>query len=251
MKNNLKLFFNFLVICTLAFSLCSCDSQNEEQTSNKNVLVMGVSPDYPPFETIQNGNIVGFDIDLANLIAKELGFELKIKEMDFNSLIPALQSKRIDFIMSSMTATEERAKNVDFTINYYNNTAAALLLEESEMSFDGKKIGAQMSSTMEQYLKNKQKEFPTLKIVSLPRIPQLIEEVKLGRIHALVVDAKIAHEAARKNGKIKFQEIQDFDSGNAIALRKNSKWTEKFSAAISKLRKNGEIKQLEDKWLKE
>ena len=94
-------------------------------------LVMVTSADYPPYEfrntAIGNNEIIGFDVDIAKYITKELSYQLEIRDTDFNGIIPALQSKRADFAMAGMTPTAERKKNVDFSNIYYEakNTIVA------------------------------------------------------------------------------------------------------------------------------
>ncbi|MCJ2544230.1 transporter substrate-binding domain-containing protein [Synechococcus bigranulatus str. 'Rupite'] len=84
---------------------------------------MGTSPDYPPYEYYDTSSgqeqIVGFDIDIANYIAEEPGFNLRVVGMNFSGLIPALQANRVDFVMAGMTPTEERKQNVDFSEVYW------------------------------------------------------------------------------------------------------------------------------------
>ena len=93
---------------------CSNQDANNSNTANKKELTLVTSPDYPPYEFYDTANggrqIVGFDIDIANYVAKELGLTLKIQESDFNGLIPAIQAKRADFVMAGMTPTDERKK---------------------------------------------------------------------------------------------------------------------------------------------
>ena len=94
-------------------------------------LVMVTSADYPPYEfrntATGNNKIIGFDVDIAKYITKELGYQLEIRDTDFSGIIPALQSKRADFAMAGITPTAERKKNVDFSTIYYEakNTIVA------------------------------------------------------------------------------------------------------------------------------
>lgn len=123
---------------------------------------MGTSADYKPFEFHDTSSgqdkIVGYDIDVAERIAKDLGFELKITDMDFNGLIPALQSKRVDFVMSGVTLTAERQKSIDFSDIYYVVQNTILSNKESglttEASLNGKIVGTQLGSVQEKVAKN-------------------------------------------------------------------------------------------------
>lgn len=91
--------------------------------ANREKLVMVTSADYPPYEfrdtATGKNEIIGFDVDIAKRITQELGYDLEIRDSDFNGLIPALQAGRADFVMAGMTPTPERKKNVDFSDIYY------------------------------------------------------------------------------------------------------------------------------------
>ena len=91
-------------------------------------LVMGTNAEFEPFEYVgDDGELAGFDIDLAKYIAAELGMSLKIENLDFDALIPTLQSGKVDFVAAGMTADEERKKSVNFTTDYYETTQAILV----------------------------------------------------------------------------------------------------------------------------
>ncbi|HEY9301321.1 MAG TPA: transporter substrate-binding domain-containing protein, partial [Phormidium sp.] len=115
-------------------------------------FVMVTSADYPPYEfrdtASGSADIVGFDVDIANYIAKELGFQLEIKDTDFSGIIPAVQSGRADFAMAGMTPTAERKKNVDFSDIYYEAKNSIVARKGSNLttpkSLAGKKVGVQL-----------------------------------------------------------------------------------------------------------
>ena len=91
--------------------------KNQKNISNSegDVLVVGVSPDYPPFEYTEDGKIVGFDIDFMHILGEKMGKKIEIKEMEFSSLIPSLNSGKINLIISSLSKNPEREKNVSFS----------------------------------------------------------------------------------------------------------------------------------------
>jgi polar amino acid transport system substrate-binding protein len=125
MKTQKALLLSLLLIVIVAMVAIVGVGNSLQATSSvgKDTLIMVTSPDYPPYEyyNTEGGErkIVGFDIDIANSIAKKLQVKLTVVESDFNGLIPALQANRADFVMAGMTPTQERKKNVDFSIIYY------------------------------------------------------------------------------------------------------------------------------------
>ena len=90
-------------------------------TESSKVVKLGTNAAFPPFEYVEGKDIVGFDITMGQNIAKDLGVKLEVVDMAFDSLIPALASGAIDFIAAGMSVTEERKKNVDFSLPYYQS----------------------------------------------------------------------------------------------------------------------------------
>ena len=101
-----------LFLLMTALFMTSCSKKNE-------VVKMGTNAAFPPFEYTEGSEVVGFDITMSQLIAKDYGKKLEVVDMNFDGLIAALQSGAIDFIAAGMTATEERRKNVDFSSAFY------------------------------------------------------------------------------------------------------------------------------------
>lgn len=223
----------------------------------KEKLVMLTSPDYKPYEfpdPANRENIIGFDVDIANYIAKELGFELEVKGTDFNGLVPALQANRADFVMAGMTPTPERQKNVDFSDIYYEAQNTIFAKKGSNLtqedSLIGKKVGVQLGSIQEGYLKDlKEKQKKNVQVVSLNAIPQMIQELKSGRIDAAIVESTVAEGYTVSNADLEFNIIPNKSpAGSAIAFPKNSKRVADFNKVLQKMKDNGELKRLVQKW---
>ncbi len=98
-----------------------------EKTSFGENVVMGTNAEFEPFEYREGDKIVGYDIEVANEIAKSLSKDLKIEDMNFDSLIPALTSGKVDFVVAGMSVTEERKQNVDFSTEYFNASQVVLI----------------------------------------------------------------------------------------------------------------------------
>ena len=131
MKNiNSKKIISIIITILIAFSLSGCSQgkasaevSKMDKIKEKGKIVIGTSADYPPYEFHKSidgkDTIVGFDIEIAKEIAKDLGVELEIKDMKFDGLLAALQTGNIDFVAAGMNPTEDRKKNVDFSKIYY------------------------------------------------------------------------------------------------------------------------------------
>jgi polar amino acid transport system substrate-binding protein len=247
-----------LVLFSLASIQLGCTrSTPTSQTDSPNQLVMGLSADYPPFEFKKGGEVVGFDIDVAQAIAQDLGMSLVIQDMDFSGLIPALQTGRIDFAMSGMTKTEERKKNIDFSDVYFEASFSVIVDQasslKSEADFKDKKIGAQLGSTMEKFAKEKSKVYSGMQVVALGKNPHLIQELKSGRIDGVLSEDVQAIAFVEANPTLKQIRLGSTGDGYAIAFArrnaKSQKLKDQFNTSLSKLKSSGKLEQIKNKWL--
>jgi polar amino acid transport system substrate-binding protein len=250
---------NLLVAITLfavvALSIISGSSLIERaiaQSTNQKV-VMVTSADYPPYEfrdtASGNNEIIGFDVDIAKYITKELGLELSITDTDFNGIIPALQSKRADFAMAGMTPTAERKKNVDFSDLYYDAKNTIVSLKGSNLKtpadLSGKEVGVQLGSTQE----TAAKEFKNVKLKSLNKTSEIIQEVKAKRIEAAIIEDTIAKGFIANNPDLEFTTIPNAgEAGSAIAFPKGSTRVADFNRVLAQMKQSGEIDRLIKKW---
>ncbi len=240
------------IFLILSLSLIISCSDNQEAKDN-NVLRVGLTADYPPFEFMKDNVLSGFDIDLANMIANELGKKASIMDMDFDSLIPAVQTGRIDCIISGVTATDERRKNVDFSIPYYTPKFAMIYRRDNEVktikSLSGSIIGVQLGSSMETFLKNQAPQVQNLDIVSLKRTPTMVQELKLSRLDGVLVEEAQAKAFTEKDQDLSYSIFESNQPGVAIAFAKNSPLINQVDAALTKLQDSGELDKLRNKWL--
>mgnify|MGYP000847347849 FL=1 len=154
-RSIVRIIKNLLILtgCVSAFFWMFFDILKRETvvSHDASVLVMGTNATFKPFEYKEGGQVVGFDIDLAREIAKDLGAELKIEDMSFDGLLPALEGGRIDIAVAGMSVTEERAKNALFSEPYYQATQRIIVPEDSKIfnksGLIGKKIGVQLGTT--------------------------------------------------------------------------------------------------------
>ena len=272
----MKKFLSLIVAAALSFSLAACGNagsgasssteatNSESQASEdeqaddslakiqeKGELVMATSPDYPPYEfkIIEDGKekIVGFDIAIAEEIAKDMGVKLRISEMDFNGLLPALNANKADIVMAGMTPDEERSKAVNFSEIYYLAEQGIMVSAENKdslntlESFAGKKIGVQKGSVQE---KIAMEQIPDAKIVSLVKLPNIILELKSGNIDAAIVELPVANGYVKQYPELAISDatVKDETGGSAIAIKKgNDALTEQINSTIKRLQEEGSI----------
>lgn len=234
--------------------------QPAADAGQKPKLVMATSADYKPYEfhDLSSGKdeIVGFDVDIAKYIANELGFELQIQDMNFDGLIPALQTGRADFVMAGMTPKPERLQNADFSVIYYESKNSIVVKKESSIAkpedLAGKKIAVQTGSIQEMYAQELAKKLQGLQIVSLNKIGEMVEEVKTGRVDAAIIEDTVAIGFIEANPQLAYKTVEETGAnGSAVAFPKGSKHVEEFNQVIKKMQENGEMDKLIKKWFGE
>ena len=258
----MKKIVSFFFISILLMGLLAACGTSDEKSSNgsdakdsdKKVLTMGTSADYSPFEfidTAKGDDIIGIDIDIAKAVTEKLGYEFEVRDMDFGGLIQALQSGQADFVLSAMSATDERKASVDFSEIYYTSKHMIVSKKDSGITkvedLKGKNVGAQLGSIQEDKAKELAEEID-MKVENRNRIPELIQEIKAGRFDAAIIEDTVAKGYLDNNEDIEGFTIEDADGGYAIALPKDSKLTEEFNKALKEMMDNGELDEIFKKW---
>ncbi|HDA5809953.1 TPA: ABC transporter permease subunit [Staphylococcus aureus] len=229
--------------------------QTWEKIKERGELRVGLSADYAPmeFEHTVNGKTeyVGVDIDLAKKIAKDNNLKLKIVNMSFDSLLGALKTGKIDIIISGMTSTPERKKQVDFSDSYMM-TKNIMLVKKDKVNeykdikdFNNKKVGAQKGTEQE---KIAQTEIENASITSLSRLPDVILALKSGKVEGAVVEKPVAEAYLKQNPKLGISNVKfnEEEKDTVIAVPKDSP---KLLSQINKTIKEVKDKGLIDKYM--
>ncbi|HDW7726125.1 TPA: ABC transporter permease subunit [Staphylococcus aureus] len=229
--------------------------QTWEKIKERGELRVGLSADYAPmeFEHTVNGKTeyAGVDIDLAKKIAKDNNLKLKIVNMSFDSLLGALKTGKIDIIISGMTSTPERKKQVDFSDSYMM-TKNIMLVKKDKVNeykdikdFNNKKVGAQKGTEQE---KIAQTEIENASITSLSRLPDVILALKSGRVEGAVVEKPVAEAYLKQNPKLGISNVKfnEEEKDTVIAVPKDSP---KLLSQINKTIKEVKDKGLIDKYM--
>lgn len=229
--------------------------QTWEKIKERGELRVGLSADYAPmeFEHTVNGKTeyAGVDIDLAKKIAKDNNLKLKIVNMSFDSLLGALKTGKIDIIISGMTSTPERKKQVDFSDSYMM-TKNIMLVKKDKVNeykdikdFNNKKVGAQKGTEQE---KIAQTEIENASITSLSRLPDVILALKIGKVEGAVVEKPVAEAYLKQNPKLGISNVKfnEEEKDTVIAVPKDSP---KLLSQINKTIKEVKDKGLIDKYM--
>ncbi|NGJ84250.1 ABC transporter permease subunit [Staphylococcus aureus] len=226
-----------------------------EKIKERGELRVGLSADYAPmeFEHTVNGKTeyAGVDIDLAKKIAKDNNLKLKIVNMSFDSLLGALKTGKIDIIISGMTSTPERKKQVDFSDSYMM-TKNIMLVKKDKVNeykdikdFNNKKVGAQKGTEQE---KIAQTEIENASITSLSRLPDVILALKSGKVEGAVVEKPVAEAYLKQNPKLGISNVKfnEEEKETVIAVPKDSP---KLLSQVNKTIKEVKDKGLIDKYM--
>ncbi|HFN9247581.1 ABC transporter permease subunit [Staphylococcus aureus] len=226
-----------------------------EKIKERGELRVGLSADYAPmeFEHTVNGKTeyAGVDIDLAKKIAKDNNLKLKIVNMSFDSLLGALKTGKIDIIISGMTSTPERKKQVDFSDSYMM-TKNIMLVKKDKVNeykdikdFNNKKVGAQKGTEQE---KIAQTEIENASITSLSRLPDVILALKSGKVEGAVVEKPVAEAYLKQNPKLGISNVKfnEEEKDTVIAVPKDSP---KLLPQVNKTIKEVKDKGLIDKYM--
>lgn len=230
----------------MLFLLSACFDDKDE-----NVWVVGTSADNPPYEFIQNGELVGFDIDFINEVGKHLGKKIEFKNMEFHTLLAALTTQNVDLILAGLSVTQERLQRVDFSIPY--TSAKIAILYRGEDKFNGaedlkdKKVGAQLGTIWgliahELAIKN------GFSLISLSSNLMLVEELKAKRIDAVVLEEAQAEKFVEIYPNMSRFVEKNLGSSFAIAMPKGFSHKNNIDHAIKALRSNGTTQTLAKKW---
>lgn len=231
--------------------------ESTQPSGEKKTLIMATSADYQPYEyhDLSSGKdeIVGFDIDIARYIGQELGYEIQVNDMNFDGLVPALQSERADFVMAGMTPNPDRLKNADFSEIYHEAKNTIVSKKDSNITkpeqLAGKKVAVQLGSIQETAAKDLVATVEGLQITSLNRIGEIVEEVKTGRVDAAIIEDHVAKGFVANNEVLQFTTIETGESnGTAIAFPKGSPLVDEFNQVLKKMKENGEMDKLINKW---
>ncbi|HCX8979882.1 ABC transporter permease subunit [Staphylococcus aureus] len=229
--------------------------QTWEKIKERGELRVGLSADYAPmeFEHTVNGKTeyAGVDIDLAKKIAKDNNLKLKIVNMSFDSLLGALKTGKIDIIISGMTSTPERKKQVDFSDSYMMTKNIMLVKKDTVneykdiKDFNNKKVGAQKGTEQE---KIAQTEIENASITSLSRLPDVILALKSGKVEGAVVEKPVAEAYLKQNPKLGISNVKfnEEEKDTVIAVPKDSP---KLLSQINKTIKEVKDKGLIDKYM--
>ncbi len=233
MKKILRLSLCF--ICLIVMVGCGKKDDNK--------LVMVTEAGFAPYEYYENGEIVGVDVDIAREIAKELGKELVIKDIAFDSIINEVRTGKADIGAAGISYSDERAKKVDFSINYSVSKQVVIVKNDSFINsindINDKKIAVQLGSVADTYVTE---NYKNAEIVRQKKYLAAIEDLKVGKVDLVVMDELPAKEIIEKNSGIKILDGElTSDSYGMIVKKGNTELLETVNKVLNRLSNDGSI----------
>ncbi|ANE42026.1 MAG: basic amino acid ABC transporter substrate-binding protein [Fervidobacterium pennivorans] len=240
------LLIGMVIVVTLSFA------QSLTEIKKRGKLIVGTEPTFPPFEFVDEKNqVVGFDMDIANELAKRLGVKLEIVNLPFDSLIPALLQGKIDLIIAGMTITEERAKVVDFSKPYFEANQAIVVRKDGKFEpkkleeLVGKKVAVQLGTTGDLVVS----EINGVQVVRFQKFTDAFLELQNGRVDAVVLDEAPAKAYVKKFPKFLISTVVDTGETYGIAVKKGNKELLNFvNQTLDILKSSGTYNKLIQKW---
>ena len=225
------------LIIFIMILMCGCTKKNENQ------LVMVTEAGFAPYEYYENGEVVGVDVDIAKEIAKYLGKKLVVKDIAFDSIINEVKTGKADFGAAGISYSDDRAKNVDFSINYAVSKQVVIVNNNSSITnvngISNKKIAVQLGSIADTFVTEKYK---SANVVRQKKYLAAIEDLKTGKVDCVVMDELPAKEIVSKNEAIKILDGSlTNDSYGMVVKKGNRELLDAINMVLQNLKDEGKI----------
>lgn len=257
---NMKKLILLAMALLMVVGLVACGDSKPEAKKWATVRI-GTEGAYPPFNfTTKDGKLAGFDVDIAKALCKEMGAKIVLVAQDWDGMIPALNAKKYDAIIASMSITPERQKKIAFSGKYYQTPARFItkkgaMATFSDEAMEGKTVGVQRATIHDKYLSD---NYKSVKIKRYGTLDEVYLDLVAGRLDLLLADSVVTDDAfLKKHAKGKdyqfigpsLTDVKWFGVGAGIGIRKEDKdLVEMFNKAIMAIRANGTYKKIQDKY---
>lgn len=247
MKNNITL-GHWLAVPAFALSLGASNLASAQDTTLKAVT----DPSFVPFEMMDqdSGEMVGFDMDILHEIADRAGFKVDLNTMDFNGIIPAVQTGNVDLAIAGITITDERQEIVDFSDPYYDSGLRILVSDGSDVDslddLEGMRIATKIGSTSYDYLQKNLGD--DAEITPYPGSSDMYMALMGGSADAVFYDAPNVGYFAQTKGKVKTAGPLYEGQQYGIAFAKGSQWVEPANKALKAMHEDGTYDEIHEKW---
>ena len=244
-------FSKILLIAALAavlvMSFASCGGSGGE-------LIMATNAAFPPYEYYEGEEIVGIDVEIMRAVCDELGMTLKVEDMEFDSIITAVQGGKADVGAAGMTVTEDRLQSVNFSSPYTTAKQVIIVAEDSTIAspddLSGKIIGVQTGTTGDIYVTDDYEAEGLATISRFSKGNEAVLSLTQGKIDAVVIDNEPAKVFVEQNEGLKILDTEYITEEYALALAKeDTDLLNKINDALAKLKDSGKLQEIIDKYI--
>ncbi len=248
----MKKFLCLIAAMSMALSMAACGEKADDK------LTMATNAEFPPYEFMEDNKIVGIDAEIAQAIADKLGKELVIENVDFDSLIPGVQTGKYDFSMAGMTVTEDRLEQVDFSQTYATGIQSIIVKEDSPItSVDdlfaegaNHKVGVQLATTGDIYCTGDIEDEGLGTIERYNKGADAVMALTSGKIDCVVIDNEPAKVFVANNEGLKILDTEYIEEDYAIAVAKDNKeLLEQIDTALGELIADGTVAEIVEKYI--
>lgn len=252
----MKKLITAILIGAMAMAMTACGSKTAQTDTTAqteaagDTLVMATNAEFPPYEYYEGDEIVGIDAEIAAAIAEQMGMELKIEDMAFDSIILAVDSGKADMGLAGMTVSEDRLENVDFSDTYAHTSQVVITKEDSEIAspddLTGKKVGVQLGTTGDIYAD----DIENATVERYNKGFEAVQALTQGKIDAVIIDREPAKVFVAQNDGLKILDEAFTEEDYAIAVAKgNTELLEKINAALAELKESGKLDEIVAKYI--
>lgn len=241
-----------LIMSLMAVLFTACGKKSDSSlTVNDGVLTMATNAAFPPYEYYEGSEIVGIDAEIAQAIADKLGLTLKIEDMEFDSIVTAVQSGKADIGLAGMTVTEDRLKTINFSDSYATGIQVIIVPEGSDIAsvddLAGKKIGVQLATTGDIYATD---DFGSENVEQYNKGADAVMALLNGKIDAVIIDNEPAKSFVAVNEGLKIVDTEYVVEDYAACINKdNTELLEAVNTALAELTADGTIQAILDKYI--
>jgi polar amino acid transport system substrate-binding protein len=249
-----KKLLSVILMAACVFSLAACgsgdaDTSGADTEEEKETLIMATNAEFPPYEYYEGDEVVGIDVEIAEAIADQLGMELKVEDMAFDSIIAAVSSGKADIGVAGMTVEPDRAEQVNFSDTYAHTSQVVIVKEDSEITgpedLEGRKVGVQLGTTGDILADDSGAE-----VERYNKGFEAVQALTQDKIDAVIIDSEPAKQFVAESEGLKILDESYTEEDYAIAIAKdNDELLEKVNDALADLKESGKLDEIVDKYI--
>lgn len=236
-----KIFLMFAMI----FMFAACGGNKE---AAQKIYVVGTNAEYPPFEYVENGEIAGFDAEIIKEAAKRMEIEYKWLNTNFDGLIPALQTKKVDIVIAGMSVTPEREKAVNFSVPYLTSNVAIVTNSKNPIKdmndLSGKSYGVELGTTKEASAR----KIDGAEVVPFSSTTGALVALKSGKIDGMILDESVSSKYIEKNPELVLVGVMEGEPKAAAFNKDDKELMENFSKVLEEMITDGTVAELREKY---